>query len=59
MWTKAGQAYDHGTALACDLKIKPSADETARVRLRAGREQQLVLVVWPGWEGEQQGDCAG
>ena len=32
MYTKAGQAYDQGTALAADLKIKPSADETARVR---------------------------
>jgi hypothetical protein len=32
MYTKAGQAYDQGTSLAADLKIKPSADETARVR---------------------------
>jgi hypothetical protein len=42
MWTKAGQAYDHGTALACDLKIKPSADETARVRPLQGRQRQAV-----------------
>jgi hypothetical protein len=42
MWTKAGQAYDHGTALACDLKIKPSADETARVSPLQGMQRQAV-----------------
>lgn len=31
MYTKAGHSYDHGTALAADLKIRPSSDETARV----------------------------
>lgn len=37
MYTKAGQSYDHGTALAADLKIKPSHDETMRVRAGGGR----------------------
>lgn len=31
MYTKAGSSVDKGTALAADLKIKPSYDETARV----------------------------
>lgn len=31
MYTKAGNSYDHGTALAADLKFKPSSDETAQV----------------------------
>lgn len=36
MYTKAGQSYDHGTALAADLKIRPSSDETARVGAALG-----------------------
>ena len=31
MYTKAGPTLDQGTALAADLKWKPSADETMRV----------------------------
>ena len=46
MWTKAGQAYDHGTALACDLKIKPSYDETMRVGEMQGDVEGLV------WKGD-------
>ncbi len=37
MYTKAGSAYDHGTALAADLRVKPGFDETMRVRRAAPR----------------------
>lgn len=39
MYTKAGAAIDKGTALAADLKIKPSYDETARVGARRAAPQ--------------------
>jgi hypothetical protein len=44
MYTKAGQAVDQGTALAADLKIKPSADETARVRTRGSSCVQAAVL---------------
>lgn len=40
---QAGASLDHGTALAADLKIRPSSDETARVR-----PALLLLMLLPG-----------
>lgn len=48
MYTKAGQAYDQGTALAADLKIKPSADETARILMGGTAVWQRRDVVVGG-----------
>lgn len=48
MYVKAGQSLDQGTALACDLKIKPSYDETARILMGGTAVWQRREVVMGG-----------